>query len=99
MKEQKNIERLFQENFKDFEAQPPQDAWKNIEDRLNEKKKKRRIVPFWWRVGGVAATLLLGIGLYWNFQSSEIAVGNSQENNVVLEKTKTIRLIEKEAFR
>ena len=27
MKDHKNIERLFQEKFKDFEALPPQDSW------------------------------------------------------------------------
>ena len=42
MKEQKNIERLFQEKFKDFEALPPQDSWDIIASRLNEKKKKKR---------------------------------------------------------
>ena len=40
MKEQKNIERLFQEKFKDFEALPPHDAWSKIASRVNEKKKK-----------------------------------------------------------
>ena len=42
MKEQKNIERLFQEKFKDFEAIPPQNSWDTIASRLNEKKKKKR---------------------------------------------------------
>ena len=46
MKEQKNIERLFQEKFKDFEALPPQDTWNTIASRLNEKKKKKRVIPF-----------------------------------------------------
>ena len=35
MKDQKNIERLFQEKFKDFEALPPQDSWSISADRLN----------------------------------------------------------------
>ena len=42
MKDNKNIERLFQEKFKDFEALPPQDSWDIIASRLNEKKKKKR---------------------------------------------------------
>jgi hypothetical protein len=67
MKENKNIERLFQEKFKDFEALPPQESWNIIADRLNEKKKKRRIVPIWFQFSGVAATLLLVGALVWNF--------------------------------
>lgn len=46
MKEQKNIERLFQEKFKDFEAIPPKDAWANIAAKLNEKKQKKELFLF-----------------------------------------------------
>lgn len=59
MSERKNIDRLFQEKFKDFEAIPPQDAWANIEAKL-DNKKKRRVIPFWWRLSGVAAVFLIG---------------------------------------
>ena len=38
MKENKNIERLFQEKFKDFEVNPPSDSWNNIEARLNNTR-------------------------------------------------------------
>ena len=64
MKEQKNIERLFQEKFKDFEVAPPEMVWKNIEEKLNEKKKKRRVIPFWFKGSGIAASLLLGFYIY-----------------------------------
>ena len=69
MKEQKNIERLFQEKFKDFEALPPQDAWDNIAARLNQKKKKKRVIPFWFQLTGIAASLAIIGSLLWNFQS------------------------------
>jgi len=59
MNENKNIERLFQEKFKDFEVIPDEHIWDNIETQLDEKKK-RRIIPFWWRLSGVAAALLIG---------------------------------------
>ena len=45
MKENKNIERLFQEKFKDFEANPPEDAWDVIASRIEKKKNKRRVIP------------------------------------------------------
>ncbi|RED48893.1 porin family protein [Seonamhaeicola aphaedonensis] len=58
MGEKKHIDRLFQEGLKDFEASPSRAVWKNIEANLN-KKKKRRVIPIWWRYAGVAALLLL----------------------------------------
>lgn len=59
MNEKKNIERLFQEKFKDFEATPSPEVWDNIEAKLKEKKK-RRVIPLWLRLSGVAAILLIG---------------------------------------
>jgi len=59
MSDKKHIDRLFQEGFKDFEAVPSDVVWKNIEAKLNEKNKKRRVIPIWWRYAGVAALLLL----------------------------------------
>ncbi len=80
MKENKNIERLFQEKFKDFEVQPPQDAWDNIEKRLNEKKKKRRVIPFWFKASGIAASLVLGFFLFYLAKDS-FSSGIVNDNN------------------
>jgi len=73
MSDKKNIDRLFQEKFKDFEATPNDNVWNGISKELVGKKKKRRIIPFWWQIGGVAAAivLLLTVG---------IAVFNSDSN-------------------
>jgi len=71
MNERKNIDRLFQEKFKDFEVFPDTNVWKNIEKQIS-KKKKRRIVPLWFRIGGAAAILLLLISSgFWFFNSSD----------------------------
>ncbi|AWI24987.1 outer membrane beta-barrel protein [Flavobacterium pallidum] len=61
MSERKNIDRLFQEKFKDFEAAPGEHVWKNIEAALQQKKKERKVIPFWWRLSGVAAALVIGL--------------------------------------
>jgi hypothetical protein len=86
MSDKKNIDRLFQEKFKDFEAAPPEFIWENIREVLEEKKKKR-VVPLWFRLGGVAAVIaiatLLG-NLYldsWDDGKTAPAVTTSPGNN------------------
>lgn len=60
MNDKKNLDRLFQEKFKDFEVEPNEQAWKNIELALKGKQEKKRVIPFWYRLSGVAAALLIG---------------------------------------
>ncbi len=98
MKENKNIERLFQKKFKDFEALPPEDSWDFIADRLH-KKKKKRIIPIWFQLSGVAASIILVGGLIWNFTAQNeteqlpafentIVNGKETNNNEINSKTK-----------
>lgn len=78
--ERKDINRLFQEKFKDFEVTPPEHVWEKIEAELKEKKK-RRIIPFWFQLTGIAAALILAFLLTGRFIANESA----PENGVVLE--------------
>jgi len=66
MSDDHNIDRLFQESFKDFEVDAPKGAWNNIEKKLNQNNKKR-IVPLWQKVSGVAAVIAIIIlaGSQW----------------------------------
>ena len=59
MGDKKHIDRLFQEKLKDFEVMPNDAIWESIEQELHEKKRKRRVIPLWWQIGGVAAILAL----------------------------------------
>ena len=74
MNDKKNIDRLFQEKFKDFEMAPDDAVWNRISESLPKKKKKRRVIALWWQYGGVAAVIaiLLTIG---------VSVYNSGSNN------------------
>ncbi len=58
MKEQKNIDRIFQENLRDLEVFPPNRAWNAIERALPQSKK-RRVIPLWVRISRAAAVLIL----------------------------------------
>ena len=59
MSDKKHIDRLFQERFKDFEANPDPNVWNDIQSSLNANKKRRRVIPLWWKISGVAALLIL----------------------------------------
>lgn len=82
MNERKNIDRLFQEKFKDFEVNPPQETWANIAVKL-DGEKKRRIIPFWWKLSGVAAIFLISFLISNSIFNTEIKPKNSvvNENN------------------
>src|SRR5690606_4431196 len=59
MNEKKHIDRIFQEKLKNFEAMPDDAVWENIHNALHEDKRKRRVIPLWWQVAGIAALLAL----------------------------------------
>jgi hypothetical protein len=87
MKEKKHIDRLFQEGFKDFEVAPNDAVWQNIEAKLNQNKKKRRVIPIWWRYAGVAALLLLSLTIGKEYFKSTISTTPS--NQIVDTKSKS----------
>ena len=60
MKEEKDLERLYRERFKDFEARPEKDLWPFIEARLNAGKKRTPAALTWKRLGAAAAILAFG---------------------------------------
>ncbi|WP_366185692.1 hypothetical protein [Flavobacterium ovatum] len=91
MKEKKNIDRLFQEQLKDFEAAPNEQVWCNIAAELNNDKKKRRVIPLWLKYSGIAATLLLGIfGVKIIGNKDFITPNNTVVNKTIPEKTRSI---------
>ena len=77
MKEKKNIDRLFQEQLKDFESVPDPQIWLNIEAELKKDKKKRMVIPFWFRYAGTAAALLLGFLLFHNYTTSPTDINST----------------------
>lgn len=82
MSEKKNINTFFQEKFENQEVMPEEFIWDNIELKLKEKKK-RRVVPFWWKLSGIAAALVLGFFAYNSFNLTN-------ENPVVIQKKNEI---------
>ena len=65
----KNLDKLFQEKFKEFSDIPTENVWKSIEASLNKKKKSRKVIPIWWKLGGIAAALAIGFFLINPFEA------------------------------
>ncbi|MCL5247503.1 PorT family protein [Cellulophaga sp. 20_2_10] len=54
-----NLDKLFQDKFKDFGDVPDEKVWQRLNASLDQKKKDRFLVPMWCKLGGVAAVLAL----------------------------------------
>ncbi len=89
MKEKKNIDRIFQEKFKDFDVNPDEKVWENISKKLDEKDKKRPfIIPLWYKIGGVAAVIAIVIaGLLFTNSIQQ----DQKDPGVVFEKTEDLQ--------
>ncbi|MFC4095874.1 outer membrane beta-barrel protein [Euzebyella saccharophila] len=55
----KNLDSLYQEKFKGFKEVPDEAVWQKIEASL-DKRTKKHVIPLWWKLGGIAAALILG---------------------------------------
>ena len=85
MKNKKNIERLFQESFKDFEVKPNDAVWENLQSKLAHKEQtKKKPIPVWYKYAGIAALLLLFLVIGYAIITS----GNSKDTNTIVD-TKT----------
>ncbi|OIQ31018.1 MAG: hypothetical protein BM564_02055 [Bacteroidetes bacterium MedPE-SWsnd-G2] len=85
MSNKKNIDRIFQEQFKDFEATPNPEIWNGIEERLQKDRRKRRVIPIWWQWGGAAAILALLIALLFGGLFNNKQSFNTNQNPIVIE--------------
>ncbi|WP_294821348.1 hypothetical protein [uncultured Flavobacterium sp.] len=87
MNDKHNIDRLFQEKFKDFEVTPPEFVWENIEEALREKKKKR-VIPLWVKLSGVAAVLVMGSVFIYPYLDRTV----TKDNPVVIDRNGNKRI-------
>ncbi|MGB5274985.1 MAG: outer membrane beta-barrel protein [Flavobacteriaceae bacterium] len=54
------LDKLFQEKIQDLQEVPDDKVWSAISDSL-DKRKKSKIIPLWWKLGGVAAVLAFAV--------------------------------------
>ncbi|ETN94132.1 outer membrane beta-barrel protein [Zhouia amylolytica] len=87
MSDKRNIDRLFQEKFKDFEASPSKDLWNTIEAQLETKKKDRKVIPFWWKFGGIAAGLAILFSIGYNLIDNDTSTNSIEVTNSIKENS------------
>ena len=87
--DKKKLDELFQNKFLDFKEMPDEKVWNSIEASL-DKKKKNRLVPIWWKLGGIAAALLIGFILFNPFNTSnstEEIITHVEQNEQKIDST------------
>lgn len=78
----KNLDKIFREKFKNFSEVPENKVWEGIVTALDEKNKRRGVVPFWWKLGGIAAALAIALYVINPFPDT------ANENQVITEVEK-----------
>jgi hypothetical protein len=74
MGNKKNIDRLFQEKFKNFEATPNDAMWDTIQAKLDENDSRKKRFPLWVLFSGVAATVMIFVALSVSFLSEDESI-------------------------
>lgn len=77
----KSIDELFKERFNDFAEIPDPKVWGNIEKSL-DKKDSKRVIPIWWKLGGIAAAIAVFLYVVNPFDTvtdNNIQISNTQE--------------------
>ena len=95
----KKLDELFQDKFLDFKEVPDDKVWASIEASL-DKKKKKRILPLWWSLGGIAAALLIGLIVFNPFDKetnmeqiiTDVEHHNSDDIETLNERSKELDL-------
>ncbi len=80
MNDKKNIDRLFQEKFKDFDITPSDTVWEKIKAHQEKDRKRLFIIPLWYRIAGVAALIAVLFSLGTVFFQDNTTI---KENKIV----------------
>ncbi|MBC8766971.1 hypothetical protein H4O18_03095 [Arenibacter sp. BSSL-BM3] len=92
-----NLDKLFQENLANYQEIPDERVWNSIAASLDKKKRSQKLIPLWWKVGGVAAILAILFFAINPFSTSKLAEPiitdvennspNSKDSNALKEST------------
>jgi hypothetical protein len=66
-----------------METPPPPAVWENIQVALGHNKRDRKVIPLWWKLGGVAAAFVLLFAVANLFNSDPLE--DDHNNQLVIE--------------
>ena len=94
MSKKKHIDELFKEQLQNFEATPSPDVWNNIQAKMKKEEDDRKVIPIWWKLGGVAAALALLLALNFVFKpfgekTAPVLVNEDKTTTPINEDTNT----------
>ncbi|MEM7085979.1 MAG: outer membrane beta-barrel protein [Bacteroidota bacterium] len=103
MSKKKHIDELFKEQFQNFEVAPSPDIWNNIQAKMKkEEKEDRKVIPIWWKLGGVAAALALLLALNFVFkpfgENTEPVLVNEDKTDTPLKEDTHSPVIDESTF-
>ncbi|MGE5393917.1 MAG: outer membrane beta-barrel protein [Candidatus Saccharibacteria bacterium] len=87
----KNIDELFRDKLKDLEKTPPAYLFDNVMAGVSAMRRKRRLM--YWRIGSVAAALLLAFVAGWQISQYN---SRTEKQVAVLHDNKTEQSLQKE---
>lgn len=92
-----NLDKLFQEKLANFQETPDEKVWNSIAASLDNKKRSRKLIPLWWKVGGVAAILAILFFATDPFSTSDAVIpiitdvehktNNDKDSNILKESS------------
>lgn len=80
-----NLDKFFKEKLQ-APQEPPVEAWDRIQEAI-DKKKKKRILPLWIPLSGVAASLLIGVVLYNYSGNSGSVISNKKPESLIVKNS------------
>ncbi|MBT8185013.1 MAG: hypothetical protein KJN76_09235, partial [Eudoraea sp.] len=103
-----NFDEFFREKFREFGEVPDEKVWEAISSSLG-KRQKKRVIPIWWKLGGIAALLAVLFYIVNPFgERATPAVVNTEKtekqpvedqqlipDNVVTDKAKDTQVVQK----
>lgn len=102
MSEKKHIDELFKEQLQNLEATPSPDVWNNIQAKMKKKEEDRKVIPIWWKLGGVAAALALLLALNFVFKpfgdKTAPVLVNEDKTTTPLDKDANTPILEESTF-
>jgi hypothetical protein len=89
MEKKNKIDDLFSKSLNEFEDTPNPKIWQNIRYELSKKEDKKRVLPFWIKMIGVAAILLIGFSLGEQYATQNILKNSTTA--IVLAKKEDVK--------